>query len=70
MRRDPLRVPIQVPFISVDNVAWLFQSVKLFGINNQFSRNIETAHSLIHLLRVSYRDVEIALAAKKKGDTK
>ena len=48
----PLRVPIQVAFEAINDVARLFQAVKLAGIDDQLGGNCEATQRLIHLLGV------------------
>ena len=66
MRRDPLRIPIEVTLGAIDNVARLFQAVILAGINNELGGHALAAQSFIHLLGVEQRHVEIRFAAKKE----
>src|SRR2546423_11290932 len=65
-RRDPFRVPIEVALVAIDDVARLFQSMVLAGINHQLSRDALAAQRLIHLLAIEEWHVEIGFAAEEK----
>ena len=65
--RNPFRVPIEVAFGAIDDVARLLQAVVLAGINHQLSRDALAAQRLIHLLTIEERDVEIGFAAEEEG---
>ena len=62
---DPLRVPIEIAFVAINDVARLFEIVELARINHELSGDIKAAQCLIHLFGVKKRHVEIAFAAEK-----
>ena len=61
----PLRIPSEIAFVAVDDVARLLEPMELAGINYQLGRHIEAAQGLIHLLGVEQRHVEVVLTAQE-----
>src|SRR4051812_39331411 len=66
MRGDPLRVPIEVTLVAIDDVTGLAQAVILPGINDELGWYVLAAQRFIHLFAVEQWHIEIGLAAQKE----
>jgi hypothetical protein len=63
---NPFRVPIEIALVAIDDVARLFELVKLARVNHQLGWNAKAAQGLIHLLDIEKRNVKVVLATKEQ----